>query len=107
MTSSVLVMAIPKDIGIDGPTLVPNGGYFFTNLRQSLSQIVSFFLLFELILRAGFFDEMLALPNKKSTFSCEMPLKCSKSDFLFLKPNRSTYWSQLWHKDAHSAHKGD
>ena len=36
-----------------------------------------------------------------------MPFKCSKPDFLFLKPNRSTYWSQLWHKDAHSAHKGD
>ena len=36
-----------------------------------------------------------------------MPLKCSKPDFLFLKPNRSTYWSQLWHKDAHSTHKSD
>ena len=40
----------------------------FTNLGQGLSQKVVFFLIFELILRAGFFDKLLALSNKKSTF---------------------------------------
>ena len=40
----------------------------FTNLGPGLSQKVGFFLIFEPILRAGFFDKMWALPNKKSTF---------------------------------------
>ena len=40
----------------------------FTNLGQSLSQKVDFPLIFEPILRAGFFDKMLALSNKKSIF---------------------------------------
>ena len=39
-----------------------------TNLGQGLSQEVGFLLIFEPILRAGFFDKMLALSNKKSTF---------------------------------------
>ena len=38
------------------------------NLDQGLSQKVGFFLIFEPILRAGFFIKMLALSNKKSTF---------------------------------------
>ena len=38
------------------------------NLCRCLSQKVGFFLIFELILRAGFSDIMLALSNKKSTF---------------------------------------
>ena len=33
----------------------------FTNLDQGLSQNVGFFLIFEPILRAGFFDKMFAL----------------------------------------------
>ena len=40
----------------------------FTNLGQGLSQKVGFFLIFEPILRACLFDNMLALSNKKSTF---------------------------------------
>ena len=40
----------------------------FTNLRKGLSQIIGFFLILEPILRAGFFDKILALSNKKSTF---------------------------------------
>ena len=40
----------------------------FTNSGQGLSQKVRAFLLFELILRAGFFDKMLPLSSKKSTF---------------------------------------
>ena len=40
----------------------------FTNLGQGLSQKVDFFLIFRPILRPGFFDKMLALLNKKSTF---------------------------------------
>ena len=53
---------------IDGPTFVPKSGYFFTNSGQGLSQKVGFFSTFEPIFRAGFFDKMLALSNKKSTF---------------------------------------
>ena len=41
---------------------------FFTNFGQGLSSKVGFFLIFWPILRAGFFDKMLALSNKKSTF---------------------------------------
>ena len=41
---------------------------FFTNFGQGLSSKVGFFLFFWPILRAGFFDKMLALSNKKSTF---------------------------------------
>ena len=33
-------------MGIDGPTFVPKSGYFFTNLGQSLSSKVGFFLIF-------------------------------------------------------------
>ena len=40
----------------------------FTNFGQGLSSKVGFFLIFGPILRAGFFDKMLALSNKKSTF---------------------------------------
>ena len=40
----------------------------FTNFGQGLSSKVGFFLIFWPILRAGFFDKMLALSNKKSTF---------------------------------------
>ena len=40
----------------------------FTNLGQGLSSEVGFSLIFWPILRAGFFDKMLALSNKKSTF---------------------------------------
>ena len=39
-----------------------------TNLGQDLSQKVGFFLIFQKILQAGFFDKMLALSNKKSNF---------------------------------------
>ena len=55
-------------MGIDGPTFVPKSGYFFTNFGQGLSSKVGFFLIFSPILRVGFFDKMLALSNKKSTF---------------------------------------
>ena len=41
---------------------------FVTNLGQSFSQKVDFFLIFEAILRTGFLDKMLAVSNKKSTF---------------------------------------
>ena len=40
----------------------------FTSFGQGLSSKVGFFLFFWPILRAGFFDKMLALSNKKSTF---------------------------------------
>ena len=55
-----------SDMGIDGPTFVPKSGYFLPIL--GLSSKVGFFLIFWPILRAGFFDKMLALSNKKSTF---------------------------------------
>ena len=38
------------------------------NLGQGLSQNVGFVLIFEAILRAGFFEKMLAVSNSKSTF---------------------------------------
>ena len=41
---------------------------FFTNFGQGLSSKVGFFLIFWPIVQAGFFDKMLALSNKKSTF---------------------------------------
>ena len=40
----------------------------FTNLGEDLSKKVGVFLIFEPILRAGFFDKMLALSRKRSTF---------------------------------------
>ena len=40
----------------------------FNNLGYCLSQKVCFFLIFGPMLRAGFFDKMLALSSKKSTF---------------------------------------
>ena len=40
----------------------------FTNFGHGLSSKVGFLLIFWPILRAGFFDKMLALSNKKSTF---------------------------------------
>ena len=52
-------------MGIDGPTFVWKSGEFL--LKVCLKKI-TFFLLFEPNLRAGFFDKMLALPNKKCTF---------------------------------------
>ena len=57
-----------NDMGINGPTFVPKKWLIFTNLGQGLSQKVSLFLISEPILRVGFFDKMLALSNKKSTF---------------------------------------
>ena len=48
--------------------LCPKKWLFFTNFGQGLSSKVGFFLIFWPILRAGFFDKMLALSNKKSTF---------------------------------------
>ena len=55
-------------MGIDGYHLCPKKWLIFTNLGQGLSQKVGFLLIYEPILRAGFFDKMLALSNKKSTF---------------------------------------
>ena len=55
-------------MGIDGPTFVPKSDYFFINLGQGLSSKVGFFLTFRPIFRAGFFDKMFALSNKKSIF---------------------------------------
>ena len=55
-------------MGIDGPTFVPKKWLFFTNFGQGLSSKVGFFLMFWPTLRVGFFDKMLALSNKKSTF---------------------------------------
>ena len=52
---------------INSPTFVPKGANF-TNLGQGLSKKVGFFLIFEPVLRAGFFDKMLALSNKKLIF---------------------------------------
>ena len=49
------------------PNLSPKMA-IFTNSAQGLSQKVGVVLLFELILRAGFFDKMLSLSSKKSTF---------------------------------------
>ena len=54
-------------MGING-NLCPKKWLFFTNLGQDLSSKVGFFLIFHPILQAGFFDKMLALSNKKSTF---------------------------------------
>ena len=48
--------------------LCPKKWLFFNNLGQGLSSKVGFFLIVWPILRAGFFDKMLALSNKKSTF---------------------------------------
>ena len=53
---------------IDGSHLCPKRWLIFTNLGPGLSQQVDLFLIFEPILRAGFFDKMLALSNKKNTF---------------------------------------
>ena len=50
---------------IDGPTFAPK---ILTNLGQGFSQKISKILIFEPILRAGFFDKLLALSDKKSTF---------------------------------------
>ena len=46
----------------------PKKWLIFTEFCQGLSQKVIFFLIFEPILRASFFDKMLALSYKKSTF---------------------------------------
>ena len=54
-------------MGTEVPPLITKV-VFITNSGQGLSQKVGFFLLFEPILRAGFFNQMLALSNKKSTF---------------------------------------
>ena len=54
-------------MGIDGPTFVPKSGYFY----QLLSRFVLkswLFLNFLANFKSGFFDKMLALSNKKSTF---------------------------------------
>ena len=48
--------------------LCPKKWLFFTNLGQGLSSKVGFFLIFYPILGDGFFDKMLALSNKKTTF---------------------------------------
>ena len=55
-------------MGIDGPTFVPKSGYFLPILVKVCPQKLAFFKIFWPILRAGFFDKMLALSNKKSTF---------------------------------------
>ena len=58
-----------SDMGID--QMVPplsQKWLIFTSLGQGLSEKVGFFLIFEPILRGGFFDKMPALSNKKSTF---------------------------------------
>ena len=55
-------------MGIDDNTFVPKSGYFLPIFGQGLSSKVCFSLIFWPILRAGFFDKMLALSNKKSTF---------------------------------------
>ena len=60
----VLTRVDKSDVEINGPTFVPES----TNLGQGLPQKVGFFLIFEPILRAWFFDKMLVLSNKKSTF---------------------------------------
>ena len=61
-----------SEMRIDAPTCVPKSKWviiIFTNLGQRLSQkVVVFSLIFEPILRAGFFDRILSLSNKKSTF---------------------------------------
>ena len=49
---------------IDGPTFVPESGQFESRFFSESW----LFLIFEPILRAGFFDKMLALSNKKTTF---------------------------------------
>ena len=48
--------------------LCPKKWLFVANFGQGLSSKVGFFLIFLPILRAGFFDKMLAVSNKKSTF---------------------------------------
>ena len=53
-------------MGIDGPTFVPKSGYFLLIWVKVCPQKMA--LIFYPILRAGFFDKMLALSNKKSTF---------------------------------------
>ena len=55
-------------MGIDGPTFVPKSGYFLPILVKVCPQKLAFLNFFLPILRAGFFDKMLALSNKKSTF---------------------------------------
>ena len=57
-----------SDMGDRWSHLCPKRWLFFTNFGQGLSSKVGFFLIFWPILRAGFFDKMLALSNKKSTF---------------------------------------
>ena len=53
----------------DFPTFVPKSvALVFTNLGQGLSQKVRCFLFSEPILRADYFDKMLGLSSKKSTF---------------------------------------
>ena len=53
-------------MGIDGPTFVPKSGYFLPILVKVFPQKLAFYNFWP-ILRAGFFDKMLALSNKKST----------------------------------------
>ena len=48
--------------------LCPKKWLIYSKWGQGLSQKVGFFLIFEPILWAGFFDKMLALSNKKFTF---------------------------------------
>ena len=55
-------------MGIDGPIFVPKGGYFLLIWVKVCPQKLAFSCLFWPILQAGFFDKMLALSNKKSTF---------------------------------------
>ena len=51
-------------MGIDGP----KQWLVFTNLGQSLSQKVGFFLFFSQFYELAFLDKILFLSNKKSTF---------------------------------------
>ena len=56
-------------MGIDGPTFVPKSGYFLLIWVKVCPQKLAFSYFFQPILQAGFFfDKMLALSNKKSTF---------------------------------------
>ena len=54
--------------GLMVPPLSQTVANFFPNFGQGLSRKVGFFLIFEPILRPGFFDKILALSIKKATF---------------------------------------
>ena len=53
---------------IDGPTFVPKSGYFLLIWVKVCPQKLAFPLFFSQFYELAFFDKMLALLNKKSTF---------------------------------------